>query len=71
MFLKSLLLGYLGAVLAGLIVGIGGAIVEASPAAVAATATPLGIAAGILAFTLVWLRPLAARLARVRAPRER
>ena len=67
MFLKSLLLGYLGAVLAGLIVGIGGAIVEASPAAVAAAATPVGIAAGILAFTLVWLRPLSARLARIRA----
>jgi len=66
-FLKSLLLGYLGAVLAGLIVGIGGAIVEASPAAVAAAATPVGIAAGILAFTLVWLRPLSARLARIRA----
>ena len=67
MFLKSLLLGYLGAVLAGLIVGIGGAVVEASPAAVAAAATPVGIAAGILAFTLVWLRPLSARLARIRA----
>ncbi len=69
--LKSLLLGYLGAVLAGLGVGVVGAIVDASPAAVAGAAMPIGIAAGIMAFSLVWWRPLAARLARIAAPRAR
>ena len=69
--LKSLLFGYLGAVLAGLIVGIVGAVVEASPAVVASTASPIGIAAGVLAFSVPWLRPLAARLGRMRAPGPR
>ena len=68
MFLKSLLLGYLGSVLAGLAVGIVGAIIGASPAVVAGTASPVGIAAGLMAFSLVWLRPIAARLERRRIP---
>ncbi len=71
MFLRSLLLGYLGSVLAGLAVGIVGAIVGASPAAVAGAASPVGIAVGLLAFSLVWLRPIGARLARLRTPRPR
>ena len=71
MLLKSLLFGYLGAMLAGLIVGIVGAIVEASPAVVAGTASPIGIAAGVVAFSATWLRPLAARLGRSREPRAR
>ncbi len=70
-FFKSLLFGYLGAMLAGLIVGIVGAVVEASPVAVAGTALPIGIAAGVLAFSAAWLRPLAAKLGRIRAPRPR
>ncbi len=71
MFLKSLLFGYIGAMLAGLIVGIVGAVVEASPAVVAGTASPIGIAAGVVAFSVPWLRPLAARFARSRGPRAR
>ena len=70
-FLRSLLLGYLGSVLAGLTVGIVGAIFGASPAAVASAASPVGIAAGLLAFSLVWLRPLAARTSRVHVPPPR
>jgi hypothetical protein len=69
--LKSLLLGYLGAVLAGLAVGIVGAIVDASPAAVASAAMPIGMAVGIMALSLVWWRPLAARLARIGSSRTR
>ncbi len=71
MFLKSLLLGYLGSVLAGLDVGIAGAIIGASPVVVACTASPVGIAAGLMAFSLVWLRPIAARLERRRIPPPR
>lgn len=71
MFLKSLLFGYLGSVLAGLAVGIVGAIIGASPAAVAGAASPVGIAFGLLAFSLVWLRPLTVRLARLRLPPPR
>ncbi len=71
MFLKSLLLGYLGSVLAGLAVGIIGAVVGASPAAVAGTASPVGVAAGLMAFSLVWLRPIAARLGHTRIPPPR
>ena len=71
MFLKSLCLGYFASVLAGLAVGIVGAIVGASPASVAGAASPVGIAVGLMAFSLVWLRPFGARLARMRMPRQR
>ena len=71
MFLRSLLFGYLGSVFAGLTVGIVGAIIGASPAAVAGTASPVGIAFGLMAFSLVWLRPLTARLGRMRLPPPR
>ena len=71
MFLRSLLLGYLGSVLAGLTVGIVGAIIGASPAVVAGTASPVGIAVGLMAFSLVWLRAFAARLGRMRIPPPR
>ena len=71
MFLRSLLFGYLGSVIAGLTVGIVGAIIGASPAAVAGTASPVGIAFGLMAFSLVWLRPLTARLGRMRLPPPR
>jgi len=70
-FLRSLLFGYLGSVLAGLAVGIVGAIIGASPMAVASAASPVGIAVGLMAFSLVWLRPLAARVGRVRVPPSR
>ncbi len=68
MFLRSLLLGYLGSVLAGLTVGIVGAVIGASPAVVAGTASPVGIAVGLMAFSLVWLRPFASRFGRIRVP---
>jgi hypothetical protein len=64
-----LLLGYLGAMLAGLSVGMVGAFIDASPAAVASAASPVGIAAGLMAFSAVWFRPVAAKLARVRSSR--
>ena len=70
-FLKSMLLGYLGSVLAGLAVGIVGAIVGASPASVAVAASPVGIAVGLMAFSLVWLRALRSRFARLRVSRSR
>ncbi len=73
MFFRSLLFGYLGAVLAGLIVGVVGvvgAVMDATPASVAGTATPIGIAAGIMAFSLTWIRPLAARIGRGRTQRR-
>ena len=59
-------MGYLGSVLAGLTVGIVGAVIGASPAVVAGTASPVGIAVGLMAFSLVWLRPFAARIGRIR-----
>ena len=71
MFLRSLLWGYLGSVLAGLAVGIVGAVIGASPAAVAGTASPVGIAVGLMAFSLIWLRPVAARIGRIRMPPPR
>ena len=67
--LRSMLLGYLGAVLAGLSVGLVGAFIGASPAAVASAASPVGIAVGLMAFSFVWLRPVTAKLSRVRTSR--
>ncbi len=71
MFLRSLLFGYLGSLFAGLTVGIVGAIIGASPAAVAGTASPVGIAVGLMAVSLIWLRPVAARIGRIRIPPPR
>ena len=56
---KSVAWGYLGAVLAGLLVAVVGVAFGLSEATVAAAAAPTGIVFGLLGLSLVWLRPVA------------
>ena len=59
---KSVVCGYAGAVLAGLIVAIIGAALGLSDETVAAAAAPTGIVFGVLGLSLVWWRPAVAHI---------
>ena len=62
MIFRSLLYGYLGAVGAGLAVGALGAVTGAATETVAAAAAPLGMAAGLIGMSVLWVRPTLARI---------
>jgi hypothetical protein len=68
--LKSIAYGYMGAVLAGLIMGVIGFGFGMSQEAIAAAATPTGIVFGLAGLTLAWWRPRPTQI-RVRARRPR
>ena len=59
---KSVALGYAGAVLAGLIVAVIGVALGLSKVTVAAAAVPTGVVFGVLGLSLVWWRPTVARI---------
>ena len=63
---KALIYGYLGAVLAGLIVALAGAGFDLSYATVVSSASLSGAAFGIVGFTLPWWQPLVAARSRSR-----
>ncbi len=54
---KSVVWGYAGAVLAGLLIAVVGVVFGLSEETVAATAAPTGLVFGLLGLSLVWLRP--------------
>ncbi len=56
---KSVVWGYSGAVLAGLLIAVVGVVFGLSEATIAAAAAPTGIVFGLLGLSLVWLRPTA------------
>ncbi len=56
---KSVVWGYSGAVLAGLLIAVVGVVFGLSEATIAAAAAPTGIVFGLLGLSLVWLRPAA------------
>jgi cation transporter-like permease len=58
---KSLIYGYAGAVLAGLLVAIAGVAFGLSEATVVAAATPTGVVLGTLGLAVGWRRARAAR----------
>ena len=62
--IQSLICGYAGSVLAGLIVAVIGVALGLSEATVAATAAPTGVVFGMLGLSLVWWRPAVARVRR-------
>ncbi len=64
MVLRSLLYGYLGAIVAGLAVGVAGFALELPQDTVATAATPTGIALGLMGLSLPWARPTLARIRR-------
>ncbi len=59
---KSVICGYAGAALAGLIVAVVGVALGLSEATVAATAAPTGVVFGVLGLSLVWWRPAVAHI---------
>ena len=59
---RSVMCGYAGAVLAGLIVAVIGVVLGLSEATVAAAAAPTGVAFGMLGLSLLWWRPAVARV---------
>ena len=59
---RSLIYGYLGAILAGLLVAVVGFVAGLSPDAIAAASVPTGVVFGALGLSLVWWRPIAERL---------
>ena len=61
---RSVMCGYAGAVLAGLIVAVIGVVLGLSEATVAAAAAPTGVAFGMLGLSLVWWWPAVARIRR-------
>ena len=61
---RSVMCGYAGSVLAGLIVAVIGLPLGLSEATVAAAAAPTGVAFGVLGLSLVWWWPAVARIRR-------
>jgi len=61
-WVKSLAFGYLGAIFAGVLVAALGVVFGLSQETIAAAAAPTGIVFGTLGLSLVWVRPIAARL---------
>ena len=62
----SVACGYAGAVLAGLVVAIVGVAFGLNEETVLAAAAPTGIIFGVLGLSLMWWRPVVARLTRPR-----
>ena len=58
---KSVVWGYGGAVLAGLLIATIGVVFGLSEETVVATAAPTGVVFGLLGISLVWLRPARAK----------
>ena len=61
---RSIVYGYAGAALAGLMVAVVGVALGLSEATVAATAAPTGVVFGVLGLSLVWWWPAIARVRR-------
>ncbi len=66
----SVIYGYVGAVLGGLLVAVVGVALGLSEEFIVAASVPTGVVFGALGLTLIWWRPIAER-ARVPAARPR
>ncbi len=67
---RSLIYGYLGAILGGLLVAVVGLAMGFSEASIAAASVPTGVVFGALGLSLMWWRPIIKRT-RVPATRPR
>lgn len=67
---KSILYGYAGAILAGLLVAIAGVTLGLPEPTIVAAAGPTGLVFGLLGLSWVWWRPLAQK-AKIRRRDER
>ena len=59
---RSLIYGYLGAILAGVVVAVIGVAIGLSKESIAAASVPTGVVFGIVGLSLVWWRPIAERV---------
>lgn len=60
--IKSVIYGYMGAILAGLVIAVVGVGFGLSQEAVAAAAMPTGIVFGLVGLSAAWWRPALARI---------
>lgn len=60
--LRSVIYGYLGAILGGLLVAVVGVALGLSHQSIAAASVPTGTIFGILGLSVLWWRPLAQRV---------
>jgi hypothetical protein len=58
---RSVIYGYLGAILGGLLVAIVGVALDFSHESIAAASVPTGVVFGMLGLSLLWWRPIAQR----------
>ena len=59
--IRSVIYGYLGAILGGLVVAVVGIALGLSEASITAASVPTGVVFGVLGLSLIWWRPLAQR----------
>jgi len=59
--IRSVIYGYLGAMLGGLLVAVVGIVLGLSQASIAAASVPTGVVFGVLGLSLIWWRPIAQR----------
>lgn len=60
--LRSVVYGYLGAVLGGILVAVVGIALDFSHESIAAASVPTGVVFGMLGLSLLWWRPIAQRV---------
>ncbi len=58
---RSMIYGYLGAILGGVLVAVVGVAMGFSEQSIAAAAVPTGVVFGVLGLSLMWWRPIAGR----------
>jgi len=58
---KSVIYGYLGAILGGLLVAVVGLAMGLSEASITAASVPTGVVFGAIGLSLIWWRPIAER----------
>ena len=58
---RSMIYGYLGAILGGLLVAVVGVAMGFSEQSIAAASVPTGVVFGALGLSLMWWRPIAGR----------
>jgi cation transporter-like permease len=60
--IRSVIYGYLGAILGGVLVAVVGIALGLSEASITAASVPTGVVFGMLGLSLMWWRPIAQRV---------
>lgn len=62
MVFRSICFAYLGSMLAGLAIGVGGTILGLTPHAIVTASAPTGVIVGLMGLSIPWAAPKLARL---------